>query len=148
MGRGGTWIEFAVWCCRTGWLISHSHDYIDEMEDIYMRPRKGPRPGWMSDWVRYSRNIKRGYVSHPITSHPIPSHFVLTHLTLLSSLLYPIFLINVRLCVCSMPARVLLRSYLRVYIPVDLWHLVSNRDVRSFDRLARSLLLKAVFLPR
>lgn len=30
---------FAV-SCRIGWLISHSHDYIDEMEEgIYIRAR-------------------------------------------------------------------------------------------------------------
>lgn len=31
---------FAV-SCRIGWLISHSHDYIDEMEGIYIRARTG-----------------------------------------------------------------------------------------------------------
>lgn len=41
--------------CRIGWLISHSHDYIGEMGDIYIRARGEPR---VSDWVRYSRNKK------------------------------------------------------------------------------------------
>ena len=41
--------------CRIGWLISHSHDYIGEMENIYIRARGEPR---VSDWVRYSGNKK------------------------------------------------------------------------------------------
>lgn len=41
--------------CRIGWLISHSHDYIGEMENIYIRVRGEPR---VSDWVRYSGNKK------------------------------------------------------------------------------------------
>lgn len=49
-GLGGWWCRwpspygvragFAV-SCRIGWLISHSHDYIDEMEGIYIRARTG-----------------------------------------------------------------------------------------------------------
>ena len=45
---------FAVGC-RIGWLISHSHDYIDEMEGIYIRARREPR---VPDWVRYLENKK------------------------------------------------------------------------------------------
>lgn len=36
----GVGAGFAV-SCRIGWLISHSHDYIDEMEGIYIRARRG-----------------------------------------------------------------------------------------------------------
>lgn len=45
---------FAV-SCRIGWLISHSHDYIDETECIYIRARTAPR---VSDWVQYLENKK------------------------------------------------------------------------------------------
>lgn len=57
---------FAV-SCRIGWLISHSHDYIDEMEGIYIRARTEPR---VSDWVRYLENKKLPSSTAPSTISP------------------------------------------------------------------------------
>lgn len=42
---------FAV-SCRIGWLISHSHDYIDEMEGIYIRARTGAEGVWLGPIFR------------------------------------------------------------------------------------------------
>jgi len=47
VGVGGQGLSCACRCersfvagCRVGWLISHFHDYIGEMENIYIRARR------------------------------------------------------------------------------------------------------------
>lgn len=93
-GQGRARRSFAAGC-RIGWLISHSHDYISEMENIYIRARGEPR---VSDWVRYSGNKKVRSTAEQRRTH---SSFASFHSLSLSLSLSSSFLFSPAGCPCS-----------------------------------------------